>query len=108
MILRNAGQYRHPISIESQAPVKNGFGERVNTWVEFVKTRASISPVSGKELISSMAVESDVTHKVGIRFMPGITPAMRINFNGRIFMILSVINFQELGRELQLMCKEVV
>jgi SPP1 family predicted phage head-tail adaptor len=106
--LINAGKYRHIIVIQKRNSTQNKYGESTEAWVDFIKVRAGIYPLSGREFFSADAVNSEVSHKVHLRYVPGITPDMRINFNGRFFRIISVINFQELNKELQLLCKELV
>lgn len=105
----NAGKYRHPITIQKRDLTQNSYGETTDNWVDVVKVRAGIYPISGAEFLNSYESHSEVSHKVHTRFVPvGITPDMRIMFNERVFRILSVINFQEVDKELQIMCKELI
>jgi SPP1 family predicted phage head-tail adaptor len=106
--LQNAGSYRHPITFQKQTTEKNEFGEKVSTWVDFAQSRAGIYPVSGKDYFAAEQIHSDVTTKVHVRYMPGITADMRVKFGERIFKIVAVLNFQENNKELQLMCKEML
>ncbi|WP_139121850.1 phage head closure protein, partial [Piscirickettsia litoralis] len=64
------------------------------------------SPDAGRELFSAHQFYSEITHTVTLRYTPGITPAMRVYFEGRYFEILSVINRDERNRELILACRE--
>ncbi len=57
---------------------------------------------------AAQSTQADVTHRITLRYMSGITPKMRVNYNSRIFDILSVINVGERNRELQLMCRESI
>ena len=41
-----------------------------------------------------------------MRFLAGITPAMRVACDGRVFDILHVANLEERGRETHLLVKE--
>ena len=77
-------------------------------WEDRATTWASINPISGKEYYSAETINSDLTHKIRLRYRRGITPDMRILYNGRIFYIVSVINEYEKNTMLQLMCRELI
>ncbi|WNF31640.1 phage head closure protein [Aeribacillus composti] len=106
----NPGEYRHIITIQQKTKIQNDYGEEIEDWVDLVTTRAGIYPISGKEFFAAETVNSEVTHKVNMRYIPNkhISPDMRVKFGDRYFHIESVINFQEKNVELQLMCKELV
>lgn len=77
-------------------------------WKDIATTWANINPISGKEYYSAETINSDLTHKIRLRYRRGITPDMRILYNGRIFYIVSVINEYEKNTILQLMCRELI
>lgn len=104
----NAGKYRHVIEIEKLDKHKNKYGEPTNKWIEFLQVRAAIYPISGREFFSAEKVNSEVTHKINIRYIKGLTPDMRIKFGDRLFSIISIINFQERNTELQILAKELL
>lgn len=109
----NAGELRHRITIQSPSNIQNEYGEiEVNsdeTWIDFATVRASITPISGKEFFAAETVNSEITHKIKIRYIKGIASNMRVKFGDRYFDITSPpINFQEKNTELQLLCKELV
>lgn len=106
----NPGEYRHVITIQQKTGTQNDYGEEIEDWVDVVTIRAGIYPINGKEFFAAETVNSEITHKVNMRYIPNktITPDMRIRFQDRYLQILSVINFQEKNVELQLMCKEII
>ncbi|MCM3763448.1 phage head closure protein [Neobacillus niacini] len=104
----NSGEFRHVITFQKISGTQNSYGEKSKDWVDVIKSRAGIYPVSGKEFFAAETVNSEVTHKVNLRYLSGITPDMRIKFGERFFSIISVINFQEKNIELQLLCKEMI
>ena len=77
-------------------------------WKDIATTWANINPISGKEYYSAETINSDLTHKIRLRYRRGITPDMRVLYNGRIFYIISVINEYEKNTMLQLMCRELI
>lgn len=104
----NPGELRHRITIQKLNNSQNEYGEVSELWEDILNVRAGIYPISGKEFFAAETVNSEISHKVKIRYIEGIMPNMRIKFNNRIFSIESVINFQERSIELQLLCKELI
>lgn len=108
----NPGELRHRIIIQKFNTPTNDYGEiEVNNqdaWDDIATVRAAIYPISGKEFFAAETVNSEVSHKVKLRYIKDLTPSMRIKFKDRIFSIESIINFQEKNIELQLLCKELV
>lgn len=102
----NAGSYRHPITFQRQTSSTNEYGEKIISWTDIVTTRAGIYPISGKDYISAVESNSEITHKVNLRYVPNITADMRIQFGTRFFTIVAILNFQEKNRELQIVAKE--
>ena len=107
MVLR-AGALRHRIKIEVLTPTQDGTGEEIGSWDEFAIRWASVEPFTGREIFSSQQVHADITHRIRLRYLPGVVPKMRVVFKGRIFDIKYIISFQERDRELELLSTEDV
>ena len=97
------GKLNHRITFQIQ-----NLDSEEEEWNDIVTTWASINPISGREYYQAETINSDLTHKVRLRYRKGITPDMRILYNGRIFYIVSVINEYEKNTILQLMCRELI
>jgi SPP1 family predicted phage head-tail adaptor len=104
--VQNAGKYRHPITFQKQSTTKNEYGERINVWTDYATSRAGFSMISGKENVNSLEIMSEITHKLTIRYMPNITSDLRISYNNKYYKILSVHDYQEMHKEIQLLVKE--
>jgi SPP1 family predicted phage head-tail adaptor len=104
----NPGEFRHVITVQRNAFTQNSFGEVTDNWIDVQTCRAGIYPLSGREFFNVETVNSEVSHKVNMRYLPGITPDMRIKFGQRAFRIISIVNFQERNILLQLLCKELI
>lgn len=104
----NPGELNKRITIQKPDNAQDSFGQLVENWKDVATVWASISPLVGREFFAAETVNSEVTHKVKIRYRQGITPDMRVKFRDRYFSIQSVINFKEQSIELQLMCKELI
>lgn len=104
----NPGEFRHIITFQEMEENKNSFGEMTKVWVDKFSTRAGIYPLSGKEFFATDKENSEISHKINIRYRPGINNNMRIIFEGRVFDIESIINFQERNILIQIMAKELL
>lgn len=103
----NPGEFRHRIIIQKMNKIENDYGELLDTWVDFLEVRAAIYPLSGKDFFAAETTNNEITHKINIRYVQGITSTMRIKLGERYFEITSPpINFQEKNILLQIMCKE--
>ena len=102
------GKLRHRITIERVVETQDADGAVIETWSTYATIQASIEPISGREYFAAQSTQADVTHRIGIRYLSGIVPKMRVKYGSRIFDILSVINVNERNRELQLMCRESI
>lgn len=78
------------------------------TWSTFQTVWVSIEPAGGREFYASEQLNAEMSHKVKMRFVDGITTKMRILHGTRIFEILSINRIHEIEHEMILMCKEDV
>lgn len=99
---------RHRVTIQHKTVTRDADGIAAETWQDVTTVWAAVEPLRGREYLQAMAVAVEVTTRVRVRCLPGVTPAMRLLFGSRIFNIVSVIDPEERHRELQLMCVEVV
>lgn len=105
----NPGKLNKKISIQKQGSTKDQYGHTVETWDVFKNNVwASVDPIVGKEYFAAETVNSEVTHKIRFRYLPGIDPSMRIVYKNRKFSIQSAINYKEANIEWQLMCRELI
>jgi SPP1 family predicted phage head-tail adaptor len=103
----NPGELRHKITIQKLVNIQDTFGQPVEQWPDVVTVWASVNPIIGREFFAAQQVNSEVTHKIKMRYRSDITSDMRIKLGNRIFDIISPpINPGEKKIELQIMCKE--
>jgi SPP1 family predicted phage head-tail adaptor len=104
-----AGKYRFPATIQKRQMGQNSYGETTQDWSTVLSVRVGVSPISGREFFDKEAINPELTHKVYMRYVRNVvTPDMRILYDGRTFLINSVIDYQEKHMELQLICKELI
>lgn len=105
----NPGELKHRISVQKFAKIEDGGGGFTEEWIDLFdppEIWASINPLSGRELFVAMQIQSMVSHKIKIRYRSGITNKHRVEYKGRVYNILAVIDKQERHKELELMCEE--
>lgn len=103
-----AGKLRHLVTIEYQRSDQGETGEvhADPKWYRFKIVNAAVVPLTGRELFNAEQVQPDVNTRVEMRYLEGLTSAMRVNYDGRILNIASVIDLEERHREMHLMCIE--
>ena len=103
----NAGALRHVIQVQDKTVTRGEYGEAIDAWATVLRANANVEPLRGKEFIEGVASQSQITHKIRLRYRSGIQPTMRVLFCGRYLEIMYVIDVGERKRELNLYCKEV-
>lgn len=101
-----SGELRHRIELLVDASTPNGMGGFMGSLTTFATVWAAVEPLRGRAFMEAKAAQSEVSHRVRIRHMDGITAAMKVRYEGRIFSIDAVLNIGERNRELHLMCVE--
>lgn len=82
-------------------------GGVVRTWTTFLEVWASVEPIVGREYMAAQQTQSSVTHKVRMRYQPGVTAGMRVAHDGEYLKIIDIKNIDSRKRELVLMCTPV-
>ena len=103
-----AGKYRHRITFQEPTETLNNVGEPVVSWSDYKTVWAEVKPLKGEEYWASQQVNAEVTHRITIRYLDGITSEMRIKFGDRYFSIEPPLNPDEKNIELVMLCKENV
>lgn len=96
-----AGDLRHRVTIQVKTSVIDANGGTAGEWMDFaINVPAAIRPLSSRELMAAQAIHATTSHEITIRYMPGISPSMRIIFNGRYFNLSRPLNTDERNIEL--------
>ena len=100
------GLLRHRVDIQQRSGTLDTFGQAVQTWTTLFTVWASIEDISGKELLASMAINSEISTHIYIRYRAGITAANRVLYQGTAYNIQAVVDATGRKRELHLMCSK--
>lgn len=82
-----AGELDTRATFQTLSAALDGFGQPTNVWTDTFTVWANVSDIRGSELIKSMALASEATTKITIRYRAGINPAMRVIVRNVIFNI---------------------
>lgn len=96
------------ITIEEVTETSDGAGGFTTSWSTKAVLWAMIRPVFAVEDFEASKIEGVVTHLIVVRYLSGITPKMRISYDGRIFDIKGVINVMERGKVLEIRVEEKI
>lgn len=102
-----AGKLNKRVTIQTPATGQDETGEPLTGWTNFVtegdgKVWASITDVTGREFLAASADQSEVQTKIGIRYLAGVLPSMRVLHGPVAYDIKSVLGQD--NRSLLLMC----
>ena len=107
-----AGRRRHRLVLQSSNTQSDGGGGQAgDPWaapITVATVWGSVEPVSGRERLRAQRLEAQVTHRVTIRYRPGVNSDMRLVFGARVFNIRAVLDQGERRRALELLCEEGV
>ena len=99
---------RSRISIEQQQLVSDTGGGYTKTWNSFAQVWAHLAPSRGDERLQGLQLTGEVTHRVTIRYLSGVSVAMRVVYGSRYLNIRAVLNHDERNEYLLLLCEEGV
>ena len=100
------GRLRHRVIIQTPTEVNDSRGQAIKTWATFATVYAAVEPISGREYFDAAQINAEITTKIIIRSLPGVTQKMRVSYDSRLYNIQSIININERDREMHLFCSE--
>jgi SPP1 family predicted phage head-tail adaptor len=106
-----AGRLRHQVQLSSLSATQDALGGEVPSGSPYATCWAAIEPLTGQELYQAQQYVKEVSHRVSIRYLPGVNAADVVIWSApggstRTFTINAVINPQEVDAILQLLCLE--
>lgn len=106
-----AGTLRHRVTIQAlnlnAASTRDAHGGIVEEWRDVLDVWAQVEPIRAIEMFRANQVDARITHRVTMRYQRGIDTSMRIQFGGRVFLLLSVINPDERRQLLEMLAMEI-
>ena len=103
-----AGKLRQRVTIEQPDGSEDAYGSPTNTFEAWKKNvQVGIVSVAGGEAFRGMKVDATTTHAVTMRWIDGLTTAMRFDWDGRKLEILQIMEPDGRRREFNVTCKEL-
>ena len=99
---------RQRITIQQQSQTPDTGGGFSRSWGNVATVWAEVIPISGREVLANQQLQGQVTHRITIRYRSGVTTAMRVAYEGRVFNIRSVLNIRERDDLLEILAEEGV
>ncbi len=103
-----AGLMRRRIVIEETTQGQNSFGEVTDSWGTFATRWARMESLQGREFWSSLQVNAERVVRFTMRYLDGVTPKMRVNYDSRLFNIAHVQHDEGKKRQTVLITEETV
>jgi SPP1 family predicted phage head-tail adaptor len=85
------GKLRERITVQVASGSTNALGETVLAWSDSSAVWASVEGVSAREALLAGQQETSVTHRLRLRYLPGLTQQMRFAWRGRTLEIVSLL-----------------
>ena len=85
------GKLRERITVQIASGTTNALGETVLAWSNSSAVWASVEGVSAREALIAGQQETSVTHRLRLRYLPGLTQQMRFAWRGRTLEIVSLL-----------------
>lgn len=103
-----SGKLRQVITYRVKTQTVDEYGGPVETWADFATVRASVAPLIGKDMLSSMAAQSTAEMRINHRYIAGVTSAMRIVWEGSEYEVVGEpANVHGLSREIEVMARKI-
>lgn len=87
----NAGRLRERVTVQIPSGTTNPLGETVISWSNSTAVWASVEGVSAREALALGQQETVLTHRVRMRYLPGLTQDMRLVWRNRTLEIVSLL-----------------
>jgi SPP1 family predicted phage head-tail adaptor len=87
----DAGKLRERVTVQIASGATNALGETVLTWGDSSAVWASVEGVSAREALISGQQETTVSHRVRLRYLPGLTSQHRFSWRSRTLEIVSLL-----------------
>ncbi len=94
------GALRHRVELQQRQVAQGAGGHLTETWTTLARVAAQVEPLRGTEELLALQLVNPITHKITVRYAPGLKAARRILFGARVFTVKSVINKGERNRYL--------
>jgi SPP1 family predicted phage head-tail adaptor len=104
-----SGRLRFRVTIQQPTLIPDGMGGGESAWNDVATVWADVTTTNGNSNMESFTGNQFRTiqyFNVKMRYRNDLTTKMRLLYYGRVLEILSIVNFDERKKEINLYCKE--
>lgn len=102
----DAGKLRERVTVQVASGSTNTLGETVLAWSNSTAVWASVEGVSAREALAAGQQETTITHRVRLRYLPGLSQQMRFAWRSRTLNIVSLLEYGNRSEHVAI-CEEV-
>ena len=99
------GRLRERVTVQQATENRNALGETTQSWATFAERWASVDGLSSREVLLQGQQRTEISHRVRMRYVAGMTGTMRILWRGRVLEIASLLEHNNRS-EHELHCTE--
>lgn len=103
-----AGWMRHRVALQRKTSSISAIGEPVDTWATHATVWASVEPQRAREYVAAQSEQAQGAWIIKMRWRGDVNRGQRALWNGHTLEIESVTSPFERGRDLELVCKEIL
>jgi SPP1 family predicted phage head-tail adaptor len=102
------GTMRHRATLQQRATGLDAAGGVRNAWEDFATRWASLERTPGSEVWASAQNSGRVPAVFSLRYLAGVTPAMRLVYDGKVYNVLSAVDQEGRKAEIVITAEELV
>jgi len=99
------GELRERVTVQVASGSRNALGETTFSWSDSTAVWASVQGLSAREVLLSGQQQTEVSHRVRLRYLPTLTNQMRFSWRDRTLEIVSLLEHNNRS-EHEAICQE--
>ncbi len=99
------GKLRERVTVQQATESRNAIGETVLAWSTYDTVWASVEGVSSREALDAGKIDIQISHRVRMRYLSGITQNMWLSWRDRTLEIVSLLEYGNRSEHV-LICQE--
>ncbi len=99
------GKLRERVTVQQATESRNAIGETVLAWSTYDTVWASVEGVSSREALDAGKIDIQISHRVRMRYLSGMTQNMRLSWRDRTLEIVSLLEYGNRSEQV-LICQE--
>jgi SPP1 family predicted phage head-tail adaptor len=104
----DAGQLRERVTVLQGRESRSRMDEVVMVYdTTFATVWASVQGVSAREYLQAGQQQVEISHKVKMRYLTGLSAQMRLSWRGRTLQIISILEHENRSIH-ELICQEIL